>query len=111
MIESTDIGPCRVWLTFRHRTVLPLASPLLVGPGTMATLIVPGGTKSRINVLISAVTLVVVTGLILRSSSAIGRPLGKNGLRATSRLLSIVLAPIAAQMTHGALLAWGAPHV
>jgi small neutral amino acid transporter SnatA (MarC family) len=73
----------------------------------MASLIVLEGTRSLANLLISAVILVVLTGLILRFSSTIGKLLGKNGLKAVSRLLSIILAAIAAQMIHDALFAWG----
>jgi multiple antibiotic resistance protein len=87
--------------------IVPLASPLLVGPGTMATIIVLEGTRPLINLLFSVVLTTVLVALILRFSSAIGRTLGKNGLRAVSRLFSLVLAAIAAQMIHDALLAWG----
>lgn len=83
------------------------ASPLLVGLGTMASLMVLEGTKSLINLPISAVILVVLTGLILRSPSAIGRPLVKNAFKAVSRLPSIVLAAVAAQMIRDALFALG----
>jgi multiple antibiotic resistance protein len=106
-IDMLGEGPRTKTLEPDEAAVVPLASPLLVGPGTMASLIVLEGTKSLANLLISAVILVVLTGLILRFSSTIGKLLGKNGLKAVSRLLSIILAAIAAQMIHDALFAWG----
>ena len=87
--------------------VVPVASPLLVGPGTMATIIVLQGTKSLINLIISAVVIVMLVGLILKFASTISRMLGGNGLRAASRLFSVILAAIAVQMIHDGLLAWG----
>lgn len=85
--------------------VEPLASPPLVGPRTMASLIVLEGTKSLLDLLMADITLVVLTGLILRFSSAIGRLLGGNELKADSRFITIILAALGAQTMHDALLA------
>jgi multiple antibiotic resistance protein len=71
-IDMLGEGPRTRTLEPAEAAVVPLASPLLVGPGTMASLIVLEGTKSLINLLISAAILVTLTGLILRFSSAIG---------------------------------------
>jgi small neutral amino acid transporter SnatA (MarC family) len=73
----------------------------------MATLIVFEGIKSLADLLISAIILVAITGLILLFASNLGKLLGKNGLRVASRLPSIALAAMAAQMIHDALFVWG----
>jgi len=87
--------------------IVPLATPLLVGPGTMTTLIVLAGTQHVINVLIGGFLAVAVIYLILKYSTRISTLIGKNGVVASSRLMAIILAAIAANMIHGALLAWG----
>jgi multiple antibiotic resistance protein len=87
--------------------IVPLATPLLVGPGTMATLIVLAGTQHVINVLIGGFIAVAIIYLFLRYSSKISEVIGKNGVQASSRLMAIILAAIAANMIHNALLAWG----
>jgi len=45
--------------------------------------------------------------LVLRYSNKISAIIGKNGVLASSGLMAIILAAIAANMIHGALLAWG----
>ena len=87
--------------------IVPLATPLLVGPGTMTTLIVLAGTQYLINVLVGGVVAVLAVYLVLRYSHRISAFIGKNGVMAGSRLMAIILAAIAANMIHGALLAWG----
>ena len=91
----------------KQAAIVPLATPLLVGPGTMTTLIVLAGTEHVINILIGGFVAVAVIFLVLKYSNRISTIIGKNGVVATSRLMAIILAAIAANMIHGALLAWG----
>jgi len=87
--------------------IVPLATPLLVGPGTMTTLIVLAGTQYLIDILIGGVIAATAVYLVLRHSNRISTVIGKNGVLAGSRLMAIILAAIAANMIHGALVAWG----
>jgi multiple antibiotic resistance protein len=87
--------------------IVPIATPLLVGPGTMTTLIVLASTQSLINVLIGGILAATAVFLVLRYSHRIAAVIGKNGILAGSRLMAIILAAIAANMIHGALIAWG----
>lgn len=91
----------------KQAAIVPLATPLLVGPGTMTTLIVLAGTEHVINILIGGFVAVAVIFVVLRYSDRISTLIGKNGVLATSRLMAIILAAIAANMIHGALVAWG----
>jgi multiple antibiotic resistance protein len=87
--------------------LVPLATPLIIGPGTMATLIVLANTKNLIDVLMAGTIAAFVVFLILKYSDKIAKLIGNNGIQAVSRLMAIILAAIAASMIHGALLAWG----
>jgi multiple antibiotic resistance protein len=87
--------------------IVPLATPLLVGPGTMTTLIVLASTQKLVNVLIGGIIAASAVFLTLRYSNRIAGFIGKNGILAGSRLMAIILAAIAANMIHGALIAWG----
>jgi multiple antibiotic resistance protein len=91
----------------KQAAIVPLATPLLVGPGTMTTLVVLAGTQYVINVLIGGFVAVTCIYLVLRYSDRISKLIGKNGVLAGSRLMAIILAAIAANMIHGTLLAWG----
>jgi multiple antibiotic resistance protein len=110
MIIAIDMlgGQVRTKTVDREQVaIVPLATPLLVGPGTMTTLIVLASTQSLINVLLGGVIAAGAVYLILRYSDRIARVIGKNGMLAGSRLMSIILAAIAANMVHSALIAWG----
>jgi multiple antibiotic resistance protein len=86
--------------------VVPLATPLLVGPGTMTALIVLTNQASTplLDVLVGCGIATLITFYF---SEYIFKLLGQNGVKAISRLFTIILAAIAAQMIHSALLAWG----
>ncbi len=86
--------------------VVPLATPLLVGPGTMTTLIVLTSTEPVINVLVGGFLAAIATYLTLRLAPYLMRVLGPNGIQAIGRLMAIVLAAVAANMIFHALQAW-----
>jgi len=94
-------------LNAKQAALVPLATPLIVGPGTMATLIVLANTDNLINVLAAGMIAAFGVFLILNYSDRIANLIGDNGVQAVSRLMAIILAAIAANMIHGALLAWG----
>lgn len=89
--------------------VVPLATPLLVGPGTMTALIVLTNEQgfSLLDVLVGCLAATLLVYLTFYFSEYIFRVLGQNGVKAISRLFTIVLAAIAAQMIHNALVGWG----
>ena len=86
--------------------LVPLATPLIVGPGTMATLIVLANSDNLINVLVAGMIAAFSVFLVLEYSDKIANLIGNNGVQAVSRLMAIILAAIAANMIHSALLAW-----
>ncbi|HYW00352.1 MAG TPA: MarC family protein [Candidatus Acidoferrum sp.] len=94
-------------LDAEQAALVPIATPLIVGPGTMATLIVLANTDNLINVLVAGMIAAFGVFLILNYSDKIAGLIGNNGVQAVSRLMAIILAAIAASMIHGALLAWG----
>ncbi len=89
--------------------VVPLATPLLVGPGTMTALIVLTNQASTplLDVLVGCGIATLIVYITFYFSEYIFKLLGQNGVKAISRLFTIILAAIAAQMIHSALLAWG----
>lgn len=83
--------------------IVPLAMPLLAGPGSIATVIVLMGqvslerTGEGIAVL-GAVSLVCfVTYLLLASASGVERVLSRNGMNVLERVAGMLLAAIAVQ--------------
>ena len=108
MIISVDMmkGTQSKTLDATQAALVPIATPLIVGPGTMATLIVLANSDNLINVLVAGMIAAFGVFLILQYSNKIANLIGNNGVQAVSRLMAIILAAIAANMIHSALLAW-----
>jgi multiple antibiotic resistance protein len=80
--------------------VVPLAVPLLAGPGAISTAIIaaqPGGA-AHAAALIGCVALVcLLLWGVLRVADAVGPRMGRTGLNIITRLLGLLLAAIAIQ--------------
>lgn len=94
-------------IDIKQVAVVPLATPLLVGPGTMTTLIVLSNTYTIVNVLIGGLIATIGVYLTLRFAPLLVSAVGNNGVQAASRVMAVILAAIASQMIHSALLDWG----
>lgn len=86
--------------------VVPLAIPLLAGPGSISTVIIEmdrSNTEFHGLVVIICITLVcLLLWLVLRMATLLGKLLGKIGLNIITRLFGLILAAIAVEiMTNG----------
>jgi len=83
--------------------VVPLAMPLLAGPGSMATVVVLMGRARAehayltIPVLLSIAVTALLSYLILAGASRVDRVLGRTGLNILERVAGLLLAAIAIQ--------------
>ncbi|TPE52968.1 MarC family protein [Amaricoccus solimangrovi] len=83
-------------------SVFPLATPLIAGPGALATMILLGGreqgdllgTAALLGVMIA---VLVLTYAFFRAGGLIARALGHNGVVVVTRLFGILLAALAVQ--------------
>jgi len=87
--------------------VVPIGTPLTVGPATIATLLLLAGQFPLYMVLISFIVNMVITWVIFFLSQRIARFLGQGGLTAISRVFALLLAAIAVSMIIGGLKALG----
>lgn len=78
--------------------VVPIGTPLTVGPATITTLLLLAKQFELYIVLISFVVNLLIAWLIFLLSSQITRFMGQGGLRAISRVFSLLLAAIAVSM-------------
>jgi multiple antibiotic resistance protein len=86
--------------------VVPIGTPLTVGPATITTLLLLATQFPLYMVLISFALNMLITWAILLSSNQIVRFMGRGGLKAVSRVFSLLLAAIAVNMIiHGLELA------
>jgi multiple antibiotic resistance protein len=82
---STDIG------------VVPLAFPLLTGPGAITSVIISLQSNGYLCTFAAIALALVATYIILRSKDRIYHILGRRGLIVITRVLAIFLAAIAIQ--------------
>ena len=82
------------------RGVVPLAVPLLAGPGAISTSIIAAqaGGPAHVALLVACIALVaVVLWIMLRVAPAVAPRMGTTGLNVATRLLGLLLAAIAIQ--------------
>ncbi|GAB7016373.1 MarC family protein [Methanogenium cariaci] len=81
--------------------IVPLGVPLIVGPGTMTTVILYSDIVTDFGGLIFFHLLMlvgtVITGVVLLFSDPIRQRLGKNGLEIMTRIMGLLLIAIAIQ--------------
>jgi multiple antibiotic resistance protein len=81
--------------------VVPLAIPMVSGPGAITTVIVLSGEARAIPnmavLFLAIVVAMVVVFVMLRNAARIQKYLGPSGLNITTRLMGLVLAAIAVQ--------------
>jgi multiple antibiotic resistance protein len=80
--------------------VVPLAVPLLAGPGAISTTVLAaqkGGTAHLAAILACIALVSLMTWIVLRAADAIGGRLGTTGLNIATRLLGLLLAALAIQ--------------
>ncbi|MDK2971374.1 MAG: multiple antibiotic resistance protein [Candidatus Sumerlaeota bacterium] len=86
--------------------VMPLAVPMLAGPGAVSTTIVYSNQGETLlhTILLSVVILSIAgtSGMIFWLAQPIGRLLGKSGLNLVSRLMGLILAAVGVEFIfHG----------
>jgi multiple antibiotic resistance protein len=81
-------------------TIVPLAIPITVGPGTIGALLVMGGemTTFKLMCLGSSAVICSILGAMLYLSSSIKKIVGVTGLIVLSKITALVLAALSAQL-------------
>ncbi|WP_266204376.1 MarC family protein [Pontibacter kalidii] len=79
-------------------SIVPLAFPLIVGAGTMTTLLSLRAAYSLPNVLVGIVLNLVFVYIVLKSSSWIEAKLGKGGADVLRKVFGVILLAIAIKL-------------
>ncbi len=81
--------------------IVPLAMPLLSGPGSIATVMVlmsqGDGLRTGAAVITSIAITFIATYLMLRGAGRVKRVLGQTGIALLQRVFGLILAAIAVQ--------------
>src|SRR5690606_21307655 len=79
-------------------SVVPLAFPLIAGAGTMTSLLSLRAEYYVENIIVATLLNVMIVYIVLKSSTKIGRWLGKSGLAAIRAVFGVILLSIAVQL-------------
>jgi multiple antibiotic resistance protein len=95
IIQSTTEDPSKLADDFG---VVPLGMPLIAGPATIATLLLLAQTVGMPMTLAALIANLIVIILAFRFSESLARHIGVTGLRAVSKIISLLLGAIAINM-------------
>jgi multiple antibiotic resistance protein len=77
---------------------VPIGTPILAGPATLATLLILVDRYGLLLALLALLVNLLLAWRLFRRASLITRLLGRNGLRAASKVASLLLAAIAVKL-------------
>ena len=84
------------------RVFVPLAMPLLAGPGAITTVLTlssrAGTWPEAMSLLIAVVSVGAIIGIILASADRLGRLIGSRGQRILLRFMGLILAAVGAEV-------------
>jgi len=86
--------------------VVPLATPMIIGPGTMTLLINLGTLEPVSKVLVAFLLSLLTVALTLGVNGLFKRVMGRSGIKAMARFMALIIASVAAEMIHGAIVEW-----
>ena len=75
--------------------IVPLATPLIAGPGVLTTIVILTNTYGIVPTLVSAVVNLFLTRLILGNSLYINKIIGKQGTEVLARIMGLLLTALA----------------
>jgi multiple antibiotic resistance protein len=78
--------------------VVPLGTPMIVGPAVLTTCLVIIPQYGMVPTIISMLLNLILTGLFLKTSSRVVAVLGDAGTKALSKVVSLLLAAIAVML-------------
>ncbi|MGE5944946.1 MAG: MarC family protein [Flavobacteriales bacterium] len=79
-------------------SVFPLAFPLIAGPGSLTTLLSLRAEFRTENIIVAIILNVIVIFIVLKTSKAIERFLGQNGINIVRKVFGVVLLAIAVKL-------------
>ena len=79
-------------------SIVPIAFPLIAGAGTMTALLSLRAEFYVENIIVAIIINIIFVYLVLKSSKAIERILGKNGINIIRKVFGVILLAIAVKL-------------
>jgi multiple antibiotic resistance protein len=81
--------------------IVPLAMPIMAGPGSISLMILEagreGGVRHHASVIAAVLALAIAIWIILQSAGPIAKALGQTGMNVATRFMGLILAAIAVE--------------
>jgi len=84
--------------------IVPLGTPLVVGPAVLTTLLILNDQYNIIIVLFSFIVNLLIAWLFFAQANRLVKVLGRGGVLAVSKIFALLLAAIAVSMIHRGLV-------
>lgn len=106
LISLADLlgGPEAMHKSSGSTGIVPLAVPLISGPGVLTTLILQVSTAGYLVTLAALLLNYVIAWAVLRNSGRVTRLMGKDGTVVLSKIAALLLAAIAVAMIRSGIL-------
>jgi len=75
-------------------SIVPIAFPLIAGPGTLTTLISIRSEYDKINIILAIIVNMIIVYMVLKSSEKIEKILGSQGIHILRKIFGIILLAI-----------------
>ena len=75
-------------------SIVPIAFPLIAGPGTLTTLISIRSEYDKINIILAIIINMIIVYMVLKSSEKIEKILGSQGIHILRKIFGIILLAI-----------------
>ncbi len=98
MVETSDLSAAEMV------GVVPLGTPLIVGPAVLTTLLILIDQYFIVIVIVSFILNLTIQWLLLRQANLVVRFLGNTGVKAISKVVMLLLATIAVKMIRQGIL-------
>ena len=79
-------------------SIVPIAFPLIAGPGTLTTLISIKSEFSNINIILAIIVNMILVYIVLKSSERIEKLIGSQGINILRKVFGIVLLAIGVKL-------------
>ena len=82
----------------RTISIFPLAFPLIVGPGSLTTLLSLRAEFETVNIVIAIVINIIFMYIVLKTSNKLGKFIGDNGILIIRKIFGVILLAIAVKL-------------
>lgn len=79
-------------------SIVPIAFPIIAGPGSLTTLLSLRAEFELINIMIAVILNIIVVYIILKSTNLMSKILGKPGIAIIQKVFGIILLSIAVKL-------------